>query len=382
MADDRTYVVNETYRSSSNPADDEFQAWLNEPIDTGIRNSGGIRSIVNPQTGEREFLVFVTDSSPSRSQNPWEDIINMEDGRAKYWGDAKARHSPDPDAATGNGWVKSDYCRTYAQGNRNDAPPVLLFEKPATGQVIFRGLCIITDLRIKRHRDDGATVVNYLFDLAILDVDTVPLPWIHRKAKTGKDQGGPDAWERWVSEGVLDRYSIYTADIRTKNIQYPTGREADLLADLRNRITGPTKGKQLERLVRLMLQQLPGFIDIEITPPSGDRGVDVTGRVNLFSETAVGEVETHITFKSQVKHTTSSISGKELSRLASRIGDGEIGLFFTTSHYTKRAQEESLSTYPLRLFAAKDFVELLLQTELVEGATLTDKTIKNVTDEL
>lgn len=40
------YIVGKTYRSSSDPQKDEFQAWLNGPIDNGIRNSGGIRAIV------------------------------------------------------------------------------------------------------------------------------------------------------------------------------------------------------------------------------------------------------------------------------------------------------------------------------------------------
>lgn len=111
------YVVNNTYRSSSDSTKDEFQFWLNGPIDTGIRNSGGIRAITNPRTGKREFLVFYSDSSASQSQNPWEDVINISDGVAHYWGDANAEHRPDPDAARGNNWVKTDYTETYAQGD-------------------------------------------------------------------------------------------------------------------------------------------------------------------------------------------------------------------------------------------------------------------------
>ena len=67
---DRQYIVGKTYRSSSDPAKDEFQAWLNEPIENGIRNSGGIRSLVNPVTGDREFLVFVTSDDRTSHQNP------------------------------------------------------------------------------------------------------------------------------------------------------------------------------------------------------------------------------------------------------------------------------------------------------------------------
>lgn len=65
------YVVNQTYRSSSDSTKDQLQQWLNGPVDTGIRNSGGIRAIANPKTKERELLVFMSDSSSAQTQNPW-----------------------------------------------------------------------------------------------------------------------------------------------------------------------------------------------------------------------------------------------------------------------------------------------------------------------
>lgn len=376
------YVVNQTYRSSSDSNKDQFQKWLNGPVDTGIRNSGGIRAIANPKTKEREFLVLVSDSGPTQTQNPWEDIINMEEGIARYWGDAKARHSPNPEKAMGNGWVKEDYCQTYARGNRSDAPPVLLFEKPKSGYVTFRGICIITGMSIERHKDGGDTVVNYLFELAILDADSVGLEWIHRKSRTGIDVGGPETWKKWVKDGRVRHYSVYKDNIRPKDIQYPGGREADLLQNIRNQLQNPNKGEKLEYLVRYLMEDLKNFSEVELTPPSGDKGVDLTGRIDLFADTQLGGVDTKIDFKAQVKNTASSISGKELSRLASRVDDGEIGLFFTTSHYTRSAQKENLSTYPVRLFAGGDLTELLIQTELTEEDKLTEDVVEQIHDEV
>jgi hypothetical protein len=130
------------------------------------------------------------------------------------------------------------------------------------------------------------------------------------------------------------------------------------------------------------MEDLKNFSDVELTPPSGDKGVDLTGRIDLFSETQLGSVDTKIKFKAQVKNTASSISGKELSRLASRVDDGEIGLFFTTSHYTRSAQEENLSTYPVRLFSGGDLTELLVQTELTEDDKLTDSVVEQIHDEV
>lgn len=372
------YVVGETYRSSSDPEQDQFQQWLNGPIETGIRNSGGIRAIVNPDTGERELLVFVSDSSTAQNQNPWEDVINMDDGRARYWGDAKARHSPNPDTATGNKWVKTDFSRSYALNERDKAPPVLLFEKPESGAVTFRGVCILTDIHLKRHRDGGETVVNYLFDLAILDADTVSLEWIHRKARTGVDEEGPKAWQDWVSEGRVRRYSIWKKDVRTKQNQYPSDQYQQVLDDVRRRLDDPKKGQKLEHLVKFILEEHDNFQNVELTAKSGDKGVDLVGEINLLPATELRAANTTINFKAQVKNRGSSIAGEELSHLASRVDDGEIGLFFTTAHYTRSAQKENLSTYPVRLFAGRELVDLLVQTDFVEDFRLTEEVVADI----
>ncbi|OYR73750.1 restriction endonuclease [Halorubrum ezzemoulense] len=372
------YVVGETYRSSSDLKKDQFQAWLNGPIDNGIRNSGGIRAIVNSATGEREFLVFVSSQERGGPQNPWEDVINREEGIVRYWGDAKARDNPNPENANGNRWVKSDYCETYAQDAREDAPPVLLFEKPRSGEVTFQGLCILTEVSIERYKSGDDTVVNYLFDLAILDADTVDLEWIHRKARTGVDVGGPDAWNEWVDSGRVRRYSIYKDRIRPKDTQVPDSDYQPLLEDIRSRLDDPKKGEKMEYLIQFLLDTLPNFSQVEQTPTSGDRGVDLEGRIDLLPDAPLGSTDTGMEFKAQVKNIGSSVSGKELSRLASRVEDGEIGLFFTTSHYTKQAQGENLSAYPIRLFSGGDIVKLLAQTELVDDRRLTDSVVRDI----
>ena len=48
------------------------------------------------------------------------------------------------------------------------------------------------------------------------------------------------------------------------------------------------------------------------------------------------------------------------------------------SHYTKDAQEEILSTYPIRLFSGKDIVELLVQTDLANRDQLNDAVVNEI----
>jgi hypothetical protein len=78
-----------------------------------------------------------------------------------------------------------------------------------------------------------------------------------------------------------------------------------------------------------------------------------------------------------VKNTASSVSGKELSRLASRVGDGEIGLFFTTSHYTRSAQIENHSTYPSTVRSDQSG-RVVVQTELVKNSRLSDDIVSDI----
>jgi hypothetical protein len=326
--------------------------------------------------------VFVSKTGKSRTQHPWDDIINMEEGVAHYWGDAKARHSPNPDSPRGNRWVKEDYCKTYAKGERDDAPPVLLFESSEPGYVTFRGVCVITDMSIERHKDDGEIVVNYLFRLAILDTDEIELDWIHRNALTGEDEGGPEAWYKWVREGRIRRYSVWKDSIRSRDAQKPSGRYVQLLQDIRKKLDAPRKGRKLEYLIMYLMENMENFSEVEMTPRGGDRGVDLTGRVNMMSNMQLADVDTKIDFKAQIKNKKldSNVSGKDLSRLASRIDDGEIGLYFTTSYYSRKAQEENLSTYPIRSFCGKDLVELLVQTELTEDNRLSNQVVEDIND--
>ncbi|WP_324666151.1 restriction endonuclease [Haloarcula sediminis] len=374
------YVVDEEYRNSTALETNQYHKWLNGPLDGGINPQMGIGKLANPDTGQCEFLVFYSSDSQSQRRDPWDDIINMEDGIAYFWGDSKAGDGPDPLERAGNTWVKNEYCRTYAQNRRSEAPPVLLFQKEHTGYVTFKGVCLISSVNIERHKDGADTVVNYRIELDILDADVVDLEWIHRKARTGVDTGGPKAWNHWVDTGTVRRYSIYKERIRSKVAQTPEGQLADLHSDIRSRLDGSTveRGKKLELLLKRVLDSMDHVSRVELTPSSGDRGIDLSGKIDLMAETHLSEPNTKIDFKAQIKNKADSVGGRELSRLASRIDDGEIGLFFTMSYYTEGAQKENLSTYPVRLFSGRDIAELLVQTDLASKDRLNDAVVDEI----
>jgi hypothetical protein len=378
------YVVGQEYRNSTATETNQYYKWLNGPLDGGINPQMGIGKLENLDTGEYEFLVFYSSTSQSQRRDPWDDIINMEDGIAYFWGDSKAGDGPDPLTRDGNSWVKKEYCNNYARNRRSEAAPVLLFEKERSGYVTFKGVCIISGLNIERHKDGDETVVNYRIKLDILDADAVDLEWIHRKSRTGVDTGGPEAWNHWVDTGTVRRYSIYKNRIRSKNAQEPKGKLSDLHSDIRTRLDGSKveRGKKLELLLKKILDSMDSISQVKLTPSSGDRGVDLTGKVDLMTDAHLSGPNTKIDFKAQAKNKSGSVGGRELSRLASRVEDGEIGLFFTMSYYSKDAQEENLSTYPIRLFSGKDIVELLVQTDLATKDQLNDAVVTEINNSI
>lgn len=75
------------------------------------------------------------------------------------------------------------------------------------------------------------------------------------------------------------------------------------------------------------MDSLKGFKNAEVTPSSGDKGADVKGQIELFTELEVPESDPKIKFKAQVKNKAlnSGVSGKDVSRLASRIKEGRGG---------------------------------------------------------
>lgn len=121
-------------------------------------------------------------------------------------------------------------------------------------------------------------------------------------------------------------------------------------------------------------------MNVELTENSGDKGVDLRGDIRFLEDANLSSARTRFGFKAQAKNNSrdNGVGGKDLSRLASRVDDGELGLFFTMSYFTEAAQEESAATYPLRLFSGRDIMELLVQTDLVSGNRLDAEVVADI----
>ncbi|MWG36689.1 HNH endonuclease [Halomarina oriensis] len=221
------FQVGQRYRDTGSfrNADDQFLRWIRGSLDSGIKNTGGIRGLSADHSDTPAALVLVSnDTGVSQHDDPWEDTLAVNAGYISYWGDAKAGNPYDESAY--NRQIKTAFDRAAA-GQREDAPPVLVFRKPESGVVEFCGLGVPDHFEVRSYRDDaGVQVPNYLFHFSILNTQSVPVSWLHDRARMNDDGHAPDVWQHWVE----------TAEVA----QWPTGEPLDQSGRVRRYETAET----------------------------------------------------------------------------------------------------------------------------------------------
>jgi hypothetical protein len=234
------FRVGEQYRDTGSyrNAEDQFLRWIRGSLDTGIKNTGGIRELSASRSEAPAALVLVSnDSGVSQHDDPWDDTLAVNAGYVSYWGDAKAGNPYDESKK--NRKLKTAFDRAAA-GRREDVPPILVFRKPESGVVEFCGLCVPDHFEVHSYQDDtGTRIPNYRFHLSILNTQSVPVAWLHDRAQMNDDSHAPDVWRRWVE----------TSDVA----QWPTGEPLDRSGRIRRYETAETvvsdafRDKALER---------------------------------------------------------------------------------------------------------------------------------------
>jgi len=177
------FRVGQHYRDTGSfrISDDQFLRWIRGPLDTGIKNTGGIRDLGADRSETPAALVLVSnDSGISQHDDPWEDTLAVNAGYISYWGDAKASNPYDESAQ--NQKIKAAF-EDAAARRREDVPPVLVFRKPESGVVEFCGLCVPDHFEVHAYQaDDGTQVPNYQFHFSILNTNAVPVTWLYDRA--------------------------------------------------------------------------------------------------------------------------------------------------------------------------------------------------------
>lgn len=201
------FRIGDEYRDkgSANHPEDQFLSWIRGSLDSGIKNTGGIRDLSSEVTDEPAAIVIVSnDEGVSQHEDPWQDNIATSLGYIDYWGDAKKGNPYDKSRQ--NKKVKRAI-EEKAKDNRERVPPILVFRKPRSGIVQFCGLCVPDHLEVNEYRDKaGNKIPNYIFHFTILNTDTVSPTWLHDRVRANSDERAPEVWKDWVTTGEVQQW--------------------------------------------------------------------------------------------------------------------------------------------------------------------------------
>ncbi len=106
------------------------------------------------------------------------------------------------------------------------------------------------------------------------------------------------------------------------------------------------------------LLQAYGLHDLAVTPASNDGGIDGTGKWEL------GTAQLDVAFQCK-RLRTRAVSRPQVNEFRGSIaGKHQIGIYLTTSHFSKPAREESSrkGTFPIILIDGAEIVEIMLST--------------------
>jgi hypothetical protein len=328
------------------------------------------------------------------NQTPWRDLIFQEEGRVIYNGD-NYQSSKTASSTFGNKLVLS-LVYLYASKEIDDrlkVPPIIITKtinyKGKTGFREFIGFGLITVSPRLVHQYEKKTnkvFSNYQFEVTLLKLDDgekFNWKWIDdRRDKSisiiDSLKYAPKSWKDWVKNGNTtlskNRLRIKSYRIVSKKEQSDMpNRNLEIINELLNiHYPNPTKdGIRFEALASFITEL---YFNSEkyyrgwITVGSNDRGVDYVGRLDIgddeFSKTS-------IIVLGQSKRYKNSISGEKLTRVASRLTRGYIGVVVTLGTFTSLAQAEIKDDkLPIILINGKKVSELLLTHMNLSGKSL------------
>jgi 5-methylcytosine-specific restriction protein A len=181
------------------------------------------RGIDNPAwvpapEGPRRPVILIR-SNPLRagtSKTPWEDVFDLDGGRLKYYGDHRVDSVGPPESTRGNAALLAA-SEAHRANDRASAVPLLIFRSverngQAKGYLEFCGLGVINDAALtdQRHPETGESFRNYVYDIALLDLEPEgnQFDWTWINARRDRHATieqtntiAPAAWRSWIDTG-------------------------------------------------------------------------------------------------------------------------------------------------------------------------------------
>ena len=328
-------------------------------------------------------------------QTPWRNMIFQDEGRVLYNGDNKDA-SLQANDTFGNKQVLS-ILNLYSSKDpreRAKAPPIFVTKtvklNGKTGYRKFIGFGIIdSNPVLVQQYEKGTDKVfsNYQFKVSLLTLGEsgkFDWAWIDDRRDpnidwTHSNDKAPRAWLEWVKNGNSNlekiRLNIKSYKVLSDSEQRNySEKNQKIINDLLNvhYPNATVDGIRFEALASFITSLYFDNYNYQrgwITESTGDRGVDFVGRLDIgddeFSKTS-------LIVLGQSKRYKKPISGERLTRVASRMTRGHIGVVVTLDTFTRQAQHEiNDDKLPIILINGKKVSELLLNYMNKTNRTLT-----------
>ncbi|WP_316788858.1 restriction endonuclease [Pedobacter frigoris] len=381
----------------SNNADEEFTQWnyltagtLGVPLNT----AKGIE-FFKKALDRTPLIVFHTNHyKEDQEQTPWRDLIFQSAGRVIYNGDNKSSNFAAHEAR-GNRKVL-ELINLYSSKSKIDrlkAPPIIITKtvklKGRTGYRQFIGVGLINQspkLVQQYEKKTNQVFSNYQFEVTLISLtpeEEFDWKWIDDRRNSTLDdisslKHAPTNWKLWVEKGneIISQIRLNIKSYRIIDEQEQKNmpiQNKKIINDLLNvYYPDPSKdGIRFEALASFITElyfENSTYSRGWITAGSSDRGVDFVGRLDIGHDAFSSN---SLIVLGQSKRYKSPISGERLTRVASRMTRGYIGVVVTLDTFTRKAQEEIKDDQlPIILINGKKASELLLNYINRTGKTL------------
>ena len=340
---------------------------------THVSNSGGFRKCKKCVGGKKINEPAYVCVFSTGEELEWRDELDRTLGRFTYWGDNRTAGNPICKTSLGGNAFLQEIFSHNSLGLRKKIAPVFVFQKAGGRDMIFLGLAVPGDRRIRPQdslvavwaQNNDGRYQNYKSIFTILDVPEIDRRWLH-DLEYGDGYSSPYApkvWKKWVDKGT------YTPLITEKNpIQYrrkneqiplPSSEEFKMLQAIINYFSDPYDFEECACKIAQIMDS--NIIQISTTRRTRDGGRDANGKYRVGNPS--NGIELDFALEAKRYDVNNSVGVKETSRLISRIKNRQFGIIVTTSYVGDQAYKEIIEDQqPIIVISGKDIIDILMNS--------------------
>lgn len=338
---------------------------------THVGNSGGFRKCKKSVNGKKINEPAYVCIFSTGEELEWRDELDRTLGRFTYWGDNRKAGNPICKTSLGGNAFLQEIFNNNSLGIRKKIAPVFVFQKAGGRDVIFLGLAVPGDRRIRPQdslvavwaQNNDGRYQNYKSIFTILDIPEIDRRWLYDLEYNDgySSKYAPKVWKKWVDNAT------YTPLITEKNpIQYrrkneqlpsPSSEEFKMLQAIIDYFPDPYDFEQCACKIAQIMDS--NIIQISTTRRTRDGGKDANGKYRVGYPS--NGIELDFALEAKRYDMNNSVGVKETSRLISRIKNRQFGIIVTTSYVGDQAYKEIIEDQqPIIVISGKDIIEILM----------------------